>query len=156
MRWLNLRCCGQTHQKFIHPAFSPPSSLSISRARPPTFDHISRHLYHRRASSRHSGEVPLATSPLACLPTHGGPSTSPVASSHQAAQAWRVRGRTHSLPALPSAVYETPVIAPSPQHRVVLSTPQTFEPYTPRHARRQARQNPPIPLSLLFAHIPRA
>lgn len=48
------------------------------------------------------------------------------------------------------------MIAPAPQHRVLLSTPQTFEPRTPRHARRQARQNPPIPLSLVFAHIPRA
>jgi len=110
---------------------------------------------HRRAP-RHFCEVPLAHSPLAYLPTHGGSSTSPVASSCQAVQAWRVRDRTHSSPAPQSAIYETPVIAPVSQHRVVLPTPQTFEPYTPRHARCQACQNPPIPLSLAFAHISRA
>ena len=74
----------------------------------------------------------------------------------QAVQAWRVRGRTYRSPALLSAVYETPVIMPAPKHRVHLSTLQVFEPYTPRHARRQARQNPPIPLSLVFVHIPHA
>ncbi len=41
-------------------------------------------------------------------------------------------------------------------HRVALSTSQAMETYSPRHARRQARQNPPIPLSLILAHVPRA
>ena len=70
-------------------------------------------------------------------------STSPVASSYQAVQARRIRNRAQSSPALRCVVYETPVIAPAPKHRVVLSTPQTFGPYTPHHARRQARQNHP-------------
>ena len=97
-------------------------------------------------------------SPTLVAPLDSASSSSASSSSCQPVQARRVRGRTYSSPALLSAVYETPVIAPAPQpqHRVVLSTPQTFEPYTPRHARRQARQNPPIPLSLVLAHIPRA
>ena len=95
-------------------------------------------------------------SPTLVAPLDSASSSSVSSSSCQGVQARRVRGRTYSSPALLSAVYETPVIAPAPQHRVLLSTPQTFEPRTPRHARRQARQNPPIPLSLVFAHIPRA
>ena len=104
---------------------------------------------HRHASSRHSGKVLSSTSPLACLPTHGGPSTSPVASSCQAVQAGASAAHA-DLACPPECCLRTPVIAPSAQHCVVLFTLQTFEPYTPR----QARQSRPIPLSLIFCAYP--
>jgi len=109
---------------------------------------------HHRASSHNSCEVHLSTSPLACLPTHGGPST-PLQSRLLAKLSKHGASRPHAELSPPECCLRIPVIAPSPQHRVVLSTPETFEPYTPRQARRQARQNPLIPLSLIFAHIPR-
>jgi len=140
----NLNCCCQNTPKYTLPAFSPPSSLRISHVRLPVFAHGSRHLY--TAVHRLAALVKFFLLPPPPLLTHGGPSTSSGASSCQAVQAQRVRNRAQSSPALRSAVYKTPVIAPAPQHRVVLSTPQTFGPYAPRHTRRQARPNPPIPL----------
>ena len=98
-------------------------------------------------------------SPTLVAPLDSASSSSVSTSSCRALQPRPVRGRRYSLPALLSAVYEAPVIAPVPQHRhgVAIATSETLEPYyTPRHARRQARQNPPVSLSLVFAHIPRA
>jgi len=104
---------------------------------------------HRRASPCHSCEVP---SPLACLPTHGGPSTSPVASSCQAVQDGAPA--TARIARLPSEVRNT------------RDRPSTAAPCRPVHAadllalHRSPRTpssapNPPIPLSPVFAHIPR-
>ncbi|KAI9446891.1 hypothetical protein BJY52DRAFT_1370398, partial [Lactarius psammicola] len=41
-----------------------------------------------------------------------------------------------------------------PPQRITVFTPQVFEPRSPRLARQQARQSPPIPLSLILAHLP--
>jgi hypothetical protein len=69
----------------------------------------------------------------------------------------------HSSPALLSTVSE--ITAPAPvvaahrraNHRLAHSTSHALEIlHSPRHARRQARQNPPVPLSLILAHVPRA
>ncbi|KAH9165319.1 hypothetical protein EDB89DRAFT_1911495 [Lactarius sanguifluus] len=40
--------------------------------------------------------------------------------------------------------------------RIIVTSPQVFEPRTPRLARQQARQSPPIPLSFVLAHVPRS
>jgi hypothetical protein len=89
------------------------------------------------------------------------------------------RTRTLSSPAHLSSLSETSPVpvpvpapepeppAPPPKDTIFLPpTPQSSSPSpslsatsctpcTPRHARLQARQNPPIPLSLLFPYIPR-
>lgn len=129
-----VRDCDQTHQNQY--GFLP---FLINLAHIPCTDpyicpHVTPSL-HSRASLRHYCEVALAPSAIACPPTHDGPSTSPIASSCQAVRGQHVCGRAHSSPALPSAVYEAPMIGPSSRHHVVLSTSQTFESHTPRHAR---------------------
>ncbi|KAH9011361.1 hypothetical protein EDB84DRAFT_1569799 [Lactarius hengduanensis] len=45
------------------------------------------------------------------------------------------------------------VPAPPPPQRIIVSAPQVFEPRNPWLARQQARQSPPIPLSLVLAHV---
>jgi len=62
-----------------------------------------------------------------------------------------VCSRTDSSPALQSAVYQTPVIAP-PQHRIVLSTPQTFESHTPPCMAPSAPKLAHSPFPRLGAH----
>ena len=60
----------------------------------------------------------------------------------------------HSL--AESASEPSPVPAHAPQNLVVVPTPQTFEPRSPRLVWQQTCQSPPIPLSLVFAHVPRS
>jgi len=146
-----LSCCGQAPQNIPSPL--PHKLFAHIPCTAPCLCPQFMPSLHCRVSSRHSCEVLLTSSPLACLLTHGYPSTSPVACSCQAVQARGVRKRAQGSPDLRSAVYEAPVIAPAPQHRVVPSTLQTFGAYTPRHVRRQAPPNPPILLSLAFVHI---
>ena len=62
------------------------------------------------------------------------------------------RQRTQSSPALLHSVRESILVPP----RVVVSVSQTYEPRSPRLTRQQARQNPPIPLSFILAHVPRS
>ncbi|KAH9957577.1 hypothetical protein BC827DRAFT_1224360 [Russula dissimulans] len=115
----------------------------------------------RRASSISDFEMPNVDSPVSprgsSFPKSANPSTTPVvvvrpdsAASFTSSHHSR-RARSLSSPALLGSVNEFP----ESRAPVVLSTAQEFEPRTPRHARRQARQNPPIPLSLVLAHISR-
>ena len=60
----------------------------------------------------------------------------------------------HSLSDSASSSPSTP--PPASQRLVVVSTVQAYEPRSPRLVRQQARQSPPIPLSLVFAHVPRS
>ena len=71
------------------------------------------------------------------------------------------RTRTLSSPAFLHSLAESapeppPVPAPAPQNLVVVPNSQGCEPRSPRLVRQQARQSPPIPLSLVFAHVPRS
>ncbi|KAH9166155.1 hypothetical protein EDB89DRAFT_2076153 [Lactarius sanguifluus] len=67
------------------------------------------------------------------------------------------RVRTLSSPAFLHSLTE-PAHAPPPPppQRTIVTSPQVFEPRTPRLARQQARQSPPIPLSFVLAHVPRS
>ncbi|KAH9000537.1 hypothetical protein EDB86DRAFT_3135014 [Lactarius hatsudake] len=47
-------------------------------------------------------------------------------------------------------------LQPRPPQRIIVTSPQVSEPRTPRLARQQACQSPPIPLSFVIAHIPRS
>ena len=91
------------------------------------------------------------TSPTLVASLDLASSSSVSSSSCQAVQVRHLRGRRYSSPALLSAAYEAPMIAPVPQLHLAMSKSQTFEPYTPRHTRRQARQSATVPLSLVFA-----
>ncbi|KAH9054853.1 hypothetical protein EDB87DRAFT_1688740 [Lactarius vividus] len=78
-------------------------------------------------------------------------------SARSSFQTHPTRARTLSSPAfLHSPTESAPALAPPPPKRIIVTTPQEFEPRSPRLARQQARQSPPIPLSFVFAHVPRS
>jgi hypothetical protein len=82
-------------------------------------------------------------------------------SARSSFQTHPTRARTLSSPAFLHSLAEStppspPVPAPAPQNLVVVSTPPSLEPRSPRLIRQHARQSPPIPLSLVFAHVPRS
>ena len=81
------------------------------------------------------------------VPTHIVPPS--ARSSFQMPPA-RARTRTLSSPALLNSLTDS-----SPA-RIIVSAAQPYEPRSPRLARQQARQSPPIPLSLIFAHVTRS
>ncbi|KAH9011489.1 hypothetical protein EDB85DRAFT_2297060, partial [Lactarius pseudohatsudake] len=62
----------------------------------------------------------------------------------------------HSPSFFHSSTESAHVPAPPPPQRIIVSAPQAFEPRSPRLARQQARQSPPILLSLVLAHVPRS
>ncbi|KAH8986652.1 hypothetical protein EDB86DRAFT_2235236 [Lactarius hatsudake] len=79
-------------------------------------------------------------------------------SARSSFQTHPTRARTLSSPALlhsPTESAHAPPPPPLPQ-RIIVTSPQVFEPRTPRLARQQARQSPPIPLSFVMAHVPRS
>ncbi|KAI9433230.1 hypothetical protein H4582DRAFT_2082710 [Lactarius indigo] len=88
------------------------------------------------------------------VPTHIVPP-----SARSSFQTHPTRARTLSSPAFlhsPTESAHTPPAPPPPPQRIIVTTPQAFEPRSPRLARQQARQSPPIPLSFVLAHIPRS
>ncbi|KAH9010500.1 hypothetical protein EDB83DRAFT_2680812 [Lactarius deliciosus] len=79
-------------------------------------------------------------------------------SARSSFQTHPTRARTLSSPAFlhsPTDSAHAPPPPPPPQ-RIIVTSPQVFEPRTPRLARQQARQSPPIPLSFVMAHVPRS
>ena len=79
-------------------------------------------------------------------------------SARSSFQTHPTRTRTLSSPAfLHSLTAESASVpAPPPQNLTVVPTVQASEPRSPRLIRQQARQSPPIPLSLVLPHIPRS
>ncbi|KAF8259047.1 hypothetical protein EI94DRAFT_1814100, partial [Lactarius quietus] len=77
-------------------------------------------------------------------------------SARSSFQTHPTRARTLSSPAFLHSLSESAPPTPPPQHLVAVSTPLAYEPRSPRLVRQQARQSPPIPLSLVFAHVPRS
>ena len=82
-------------------------------------------------------------------------------SARSSFQTHPTRTRTLSSPAFLHSLAEStkdlpPVPEPAPQNLIVVPNPQGCEPRSPRLVRQQARQSPPIPLSLVFAHVPRS
>ncbi|KAH9031171.1 hypothetical protein EDB84DRAFT_175319 [Lactarius hengduanensis] len=79
-------------------------------------------------------------------------------SARSSFQTHPTRARTLSSPAFlhsPTESTQAPPL-PHPPQRIIVTSPQVFEPRTPRLARQQARQSPPIPLSFVLAHVPRS
>ena len=126
---------------------SPPSS----DIRPPSgLGRRASSISELNAWGTESPSSPRSSHSLKPLPDL--PKPDPVLPSVPPAPLLSHRPRTHSSPALLHSAKETP---PSP-HRVVVSISQTYEPRSPRLTRQQARQNLPIPLSFILAHIPRS
>ncbi|KAI0260572.1 hypothetical protein BC834DRAFT_536079 [Gloeopeniophorella convolvens] len=110
----------------------------------------------RRASSISDLDMlqldsPLSPDPYQSFPSPISPSPAPTFYTPPSDTQAR-RTRTLSSPALLGAISE----APLPVQRVLVSALQEYEPRSPRTTRQRARQNPPIPLSLVLAHVPRA
>ncbi|KAH9010493.1 hypothetical protein EDB83DRAFT_2680807 [Lactarius deliciosus] len=85
------------------------------------------------------------------VPTYVVP---PVARSSFQMRPTRVR--TLSSPTFlhsPTEFTHAPVPPPPPQ-RIIVTFPQVFEPRSPRLARQQVRQSPPIPFSFALAQVP--
>ncbi|KAH9012395.1 hypothetical protein EDB83DRAFT_2321946 [Lactarius deliciosus] len=77
-------------------------------------------------------------------------------SARSSFQTHPTRARTLSSPAFLHSPTESTHAPPPPPQRTIVTSPQVFEPRTPRLARQQARQSPPIPLSFVMAHVPRS
>ncbi|KAH9165331.1 hypothetical protein EDB89DRAFT_1911503 [Lactarius sanguifluus] len=78
-------------------------------------------------------------------------------SARSSFQTHPTRARTLSSPAfLHSPTEPAHAPPPPPPQRTIVTSPQVFEPRTPRLPRQQARQSPPIPLSFVLAHVPRS
>ncbi|KAH9011140.1 hypothetical protein EDB84DRAFT_1054382 [Lactarius hengduanensis] len=77
-------------------------------------------------------------------------------SARSSFQTHPTRARTLSSPAFLHSPTESAPAPPPPPQRIIVTSPQVFEPRTPRLARQKARQSPPIPLSFVLAHVPRS
>jgi hypothetical protein len=104
------------------------------------------------ADSPNSPSFPHMSEMFPSVPTYVVPP-----STRSSFQVHPTRARTLSSPAFLHSFTESPSTPPpTPQHFTVPSTLPANEPRSPRLARQHSRQSPPIPLSLVFAHVPRS
>src|ERR1700761_5495776 len=128
------------------PDIRPPSGLGRRAS-------IISDLDMTSAESPASPSFPCMSEMFPSVPTYIVPP-----SARSSFQTHPTRTRTLSSPAfLHSLTAESASVpAPPPQNLTVVPTVQASEPRSPRLIRQQARQSPPIPLSLVLPHIPRS